>query len=410
MMKKKNLIIVSVLVAIVAVLLVGMSPKEQQDKEIKTISLKKTDLLDSVLVSGTVISSSTENIYSKLTNYPIKEVFVEVGDKVKAGDVLAKLDTASLALDIKQTELNIKNAEMTLKNENTANHYNIQNASNTVESALIELENQKDDYEKTKILYDAGAVAQIELAKVELAMKKAQISYDNAQMALENNQNKSTATTKNNIQIQKVALEKQKKMLNDATIVAPIDGTVTLVNAKENGSAAGLLFIVEDTENLTISTAISEYDIGLIKIGQEVIIKTDSMGDKEFYGTVSQIAPTAKYDAIGSRASSSNVQFDTEITMKNDSSNTIKIGMNVRLTIKLNEKKNVYSVPYDAVVTESDGNEYIYIAGGKKADIIKKIKVQTGMETDMYIEISSAELKDGLKVLTNPKADTAAKR
>jgi multidrug efflux pump subunit AcrA (membrane-fusion protein) len=411
-MKKKLLIGGAVIVVVLTAFLIWRSsaPRAQAQTAEQTFTLQKTELIDSVLVSGTVMSSHAENVYSKVSNYPIKEVYFEVGDKVDAGDVLAQLDTVSLGLDIKQTELNLRNAEASLKNEDSSNQFNLQNALNNVESATLELENSQTSFNQIKALFESGATSQDELTKAESALKRAQLSYDNAQGSLENIKSKNTTTTKNNIEIQRVALEKQKKTLNDTKIIAPTTGTVTMVNAKENGSAAGLLFVIEDTDNLIISTAIGEYDISLIKLGQEVIIKADSTGDKQFIGTVSQIAPTAIKDASGNTASSTNVQFDTEITMK-DKDPSIKIGMNVRLTIKLNEKKGVYSVPYDAIVAEADGSQWIYVLettqkDGKSQSTTRKIQVQTGMETDMYIEISSPDLKDEMIIQINPKDST----
>lgn len=411
-MKKKIIIGAAIIIAVLAAFFIWRSslPRTQGQAAKQTVALEKSDLLDSVLVSGTVKSSSAENVYSKVTNYPVKKVFVEVGDKVKAGDVLAQLDTASLELDIKQTDLNIRNAEAALKNEDSSNQYNLQTSLNNVETASIELKNSQDNYSQMKTLYEVGAISQNEFAQAESTLKRSQFSYDNAQAALTNIKSKNVTATRNNIEIQRVALAKQKKILNDAKITAPIDGTVTMINAKENESANGLLFVVEDTDKLVVSTDIGEYDIDLIKLGQEVIIKSDSTGDKQFMGAVSKIAPTAVKDANGNTASSSDVQFDTEIAMK-DNDPSIKIGMNVRLTIKLNEKKDVYSVPYDAVVKAADGSQWIYVLEAAQKDsntknTSKKIQVQTGMETDMYVEISSPDLKDGMKVLISPNDST----
>lgn len=408
-MKKKLLIGGAVVVIFLAVFLIWkpFAPKAQEASATQIYTLAKSDLIDSVLVSGTVVSSNVENVYSKAANYSVKEVHFEVGDKVKAGDVLAQLDTSTLELDIRQTELNIKNAESSLKNEESSNSYSLKNALNGVESASIELKNSQDNYEKIKKLYETGAVSSDELSQSESALRRAQISFDNAQSTLANTQSKNTSTTKTNLEVQKLTLEKQKKTLSDAKIIAPIDGTVTMANAKVNGSANGLLFVIEDTEKLIVSTAIGEYDISLIKLGQEVIIKTDSTGDKQFLGSVSKIAPTAIKDSAGNTASTSNVQFDTEIAMKNADSN-IKIGMNVRLTIKLSEKKGVFSAPYDAVVTDADGSQWINVIDSTQKDAktqnnIKKIQVQTGLETDMYVEISSPDLIDGMNVQINPK-------
>ena len=410
-MKKKIIIISLIIIIAAAVLFLGWSYVKgaQKEREISTTVLSKSDLADSVLTSGTVISSNSKEVYSKLSNYFVKEIFVKVGDKVKAGDILATLDTASLESDIKQTRLNIKNAETSFQNDATTNQSSLESAENNVKLAEIELENAQHSYDKTKDLVKTGASTSDALRQAESVLEKASISYDNTQIALKSSQSKTTSATKTNIEIQKVLLEKQQKTLNDAKITAPIDGTVTLCNAKAGGSSAGLLFIVEDTENLIVSTSIGEYDISFIRTGLPVAIKSDSTGDMEFPGTVSKIAPAAKRDSTGS-ISSSNVQYDTEVAMRSSDSN-IRIGMNVRLTIKLNEKKDVFAVPYDAVTTGDEGSKWISILetteqGDRQVETIKKIKVSTGMETDMYIEIQAPELEDGLKVINSPQDDS----
>lgn len=412
-MKNKKIIGISAVAAILAVFLIisTIFSGAQREASVKTAALEKTDLVDSVLVSGTVVSDDTINIYSKLSAYNIKEVYVEEGDKVKAGDLLAVLDTASLELDIKQAELNIRNAELSRQNEASTNSFNLQNASNALKTASIELENAQRNYDNIKRLSDTGSASNEELTQAEAALNKARLSYDNAETALNYNRSKNTSITVTNLEIQKVALEKQKTALNDARITSPINGTVTFAAAKENEPPTGLLFVVEDTENLVITTAVGEFDIGLVKTGQEVVIKTDGTGDREFSGSISKIAPAARKDAAGSAASSSNVQFDTEVRL-DEYYPDIKIGMNVRLTIKVNEKKDVYAVPFDSIVTLEDTGEWIYFLESPdksdKNNNIGKIRVETGMETDMYVEISSPELKDGLEVLLNPPEEAAA--
>lgn len=413
-MKKKTIIISAIIIVILAgtFLVRPAFARARKSTDIQTISLAKTDLVDSVLVSGTIMSSNTKKVYSKLTAYPVKEVFVKTGDKVKAGDLLAQLDTATLDSDIKQAELNVRNSQATLDNETSANQSSLQNAVNSVDLASIELDNAKRSYERTKELNETGASSPEELNQAEAALRKAQISYDNAQLTLKSSQKKNLSITKNNLEIQKLALEKLKKNLSYAKITAPIDGTVTLVNAKPDESGSGLLFVVEDADNLIVSTSIGEYDIGLIKIGQEAVIKTDSTGDKQFTGTISKIAPTAQRDTSGNIASSSNVQFDTEVALK-DSDPNIKIGMNVRLTIKLNEKKSVFTVPYDAIIIHDDGSKWVKVLDSanntdSKQNAYKEIPVNTGLETDMYVEINGTDLKDGLKVLTNPQDSSKA--
>lgn len=407
---KKRTILISAIVIVTLAGIFFVRPAlagAGRNEAAQTVTLARNDLVDSVLVSGTVVSSNTKKVYSKLSAYAVEKVFVKTGDRVKAGDPLAQLDTATLESDIRQAELNVKNSQSALDNEAASNRSALQNAENSAELASVELDNAKSSYERAKELSLTGAISPDELRQAETALKKAQISYDNARITLENSRRKNLTQAGNNLEIQKLTLGKLKENLSDAKITAPIDGTVTMVNAVEGESGAGLLFVVEDTDNLIVRTSIGEYDIGLIGVGQEVAIRSDSTGDREYAGTVSKIAPTAQRDAGGDIASSSNVQFDTEIALK-DSGPEIKIGMNVRLTIKLKEKKNVFTVPYDAVIVHDDGSKWVKALEaadntGKAKDVYKEIPVETGMETDMYVEINGADLKEGLKVLTNPQ-------
>ena len=408
-MKKKTIVISSIIIIAILAGIFAVRPllKGKNAGAVQTVTLAKGDLVDSILVSGTVASSNSSKVYSKSAQYPVKEVMAEVGQKVKAGDILAKLDTTALESNIKQAELNVKNSQANIDNETLSNKSNLQNAQNSVDMAALDLDNAKTKYDEVKELSRTGVNSQDDLNQAASAVKKAQISYDNAQTNLKNAQNKNLAVSKNNLAIQKLSLDELRKNLNDATITAPIDGTVTLVNAEAGEPANGLMFVVENTDNPIVRTSIGEYDIGSVKVGQIVTIKTDSTGSKEYAGTVSKIAPTAQKDQSGNTDSSSDISFATEVMFKNSDQN-IRIGMNARLTIKLNEMKDVYSVPYDAVITQEDGSEWINVLdttvksrGGKA--VYKEIPVKTGLETDMNVEIRGTDLKDGLIVQTNPQ-------
>lgn len=414
-MKKKAFIISAIIIVLLAGVFAArpLLKRAATNSAIQTISLAKGDLVDSVLVSGTVKSSNLAKVYSRLNAYPVKEVLVQVGDRVKAGDVLARLDTTSLESDIKQAELNVKNSQANMENDTLVNQSNLQNAKNSVAMASLDLDNAKAKVEAVKALIKNGVSTEDELSQAEAALKKAQISYDNAQVSLKNAQNKNLTASGNNYEIQKLALDKLKKNLSDATVTAPINGTVTMVGAVAGEPVNGLLFVVEDTDHPVVLTSVGEYDVDTIKVGQDVIIKTDSTGDREFAGTVSKIAPTAQKDQTGETASTSDVRFDTEVSLS-DSAPEIKIGMNVRLTIKLDERKDVFSVPYDAIVKHDDGSEWIQVLDDKdqKGGIrkgIEEVPVKSGLETDMYVEVSGPDLKDGLNVVTNPQKINAQK-
>ena len=215
-------------------------------------------------------------------------------------------------------------------------------------------------------------------------------------------------------QSQEIAIQKMQNTLEDATITAPVSGVVTAVYAKVGEPGNGLLFVVEDTQSLKINTKIKEYDVANIREGMSVVIKSDATGDQEISGTVTYIAPAAVKTEAGNTqtgGNDSNVEFEAEVQV-NDPNCGLRIGMNTRLTVLLEEKQDVFGVPYDAVVEKADGSTVVYAAveqqnsGKNSSYVVTEIPVTTGLETDFNIEISGGEVTPGMAVISNPQSVT----
>lgn len=369
-------------------------------------TLKKASLRNSVSVSGIIQSKTSENVYTTL-NYPVKQVMVKEGDTVKEGDVLAILDTSSLEKDIESTKYTI---------------------TSTQQSASLSYQKAKADYENALYLYNNNLNLELINAKStftsaeqalnnaksgnggKAALDAAQAAYDKASASLTYTQNKVAQDIKNlktnydsaklkyDDRSQQINLEKLQQNLSKATIKSPVSGTVTVANAVVGAPVNGILFTVEDAGNLIIKTEIKEYDVGQVTPGKKVVIKSDATGDEEIEGEVSSVAPAATQNTQGTNS----VTFAAEIKIKQQNPK-LKIGMKARLNIVLDEKSDVYSVPYDAVLHKDDGSAYVFVAvkDGEKYKA-KEQPVKTGLETDISIEISGDGITDGVKVVSNP--------
>ncbi|MDR0531708.1 MAG: efflux RND transporter periplasmic adaptor subunit [Oscillospiraceae bacterium] len=108
----------------------------------QTVALKKTKVEKSISVSGVVKSGASENIYSTLSQ-PVKEIYVEAGDAVETGDLLAQLDVYGLENDIAQAKVNQTNAANVAAEENRARENTIADAQNKLDSARLSLERQQ---------------------------------------------------------------------------------------------------------------------------------------------------------------------------------------------------------------------------------------------------------------------------
>lgn len=389
MKNKKKVIIVSViLAAVLGAVYFGISLSGNKGVKVSGYTtLSKKDLINSISASGTFESINSRNVYSTL-NYPVKIINAKLGEKVTAGDTLAILDTSTLALDIEQQRSVLLNSETDSE---------LANSQANLQSAEIELENKKKSYETDKVLFDAGAVSQNDVDKAETDYKTAEINYDKLFSAY----NSTKIKANHDLNANKIALQKLEKDLADSVIKAPITGTVTTIYAVVGAIENGLLFVVEDTDNLKVTTNVKEYDMGKVNPEQIVYIKSDATGDKIINGRIVSISPSATKDAAGKSNTSSDVIFETRVDVI-DKNPGLKIGMNARLNIILDKKSNVYAVPYEAITKNSNNQDVVYaIASVNGKKMVKELSVSTGLETDLYTEISGEELTDGTQIIND---------
>jgi len=327
----------------------------------------------------------------------------------------AERDVQSAEIDVQNAEFDVQTAEL-----------DVQSAKNDVSSARRDYYDEIATESDSDKLWDtvtqketALEKAQTNLEKVRSNLEKSRTNLEKANANLENAKN-SLETTKvssndnlaayqdkvksaqlsTNYDDQYIAIEKQQNDLEKGTVTAPVSGTITQVNAVEGGSGNGLLFVIQETESLKVVTNIKEYDIASVSIGDKVAIKADATGEKVFEGVLAKIAPTSTLTSGGGIQSSTDSEYEAEIAVVSTQTE-LRVGMNTRLNIITREKKNVYAVPYEAVGINGAGEPVVYIAVMQEdgSCIAEAVIVETGLETDLYVEISGDSLSDGMLVI-----------
>lgn len=429
---QKKIIILVIAAAVVACLIYFFSLNKKAGKIHTGISystLEKTTLQDTVSVSGTVQSNDSTNVYTTLT-LPVQKVNVSVGDKVKKGEVLAVLDTSSLLKDIEQQEDTNKSAD-------TANSLALQKAQSDYTSALSQYNNdsstaaltaksqadsaksaldaEASTYNYDQFLYKNGQLSKMALDQEQTKYSGAQSAYNSAKRALDAARDQAkqsvdaaknaydTAIAKSTDKSQQVALEKLQENLQDATIVAPADGTVTFKNCGVGSIPNGVLFRVENPSDLIVNCQVKEIDTAKMRPGDKVSITSDATGADKIAGIVENIAPAASEKTQGT----GDVTFSTKVRVIGKNPD-LKIGMKAKMSIVMQEKPNVYVVSYDSILTNSNGSSSVVVAQ-KNGSLYqaKIIPVKTGMETDVSVEISGSGLTDGMKILNSPEGIAA---
>ena len=424
---------------------------------VRTTTLQKTSLENSVSTTGTVESANVSTVTTDL-KYTVKSVNVQVGDTVQAGDVICTLDTEDLeAYDKALKSYNEAKKDyddaVTAVDDAEDDYYDswddLNAAVNQVSALQAEYdraENELSDalsaYNAALTTYGAGSP---EALAAETTYKEKQGAAQDAQTALENAQKttgyqslvqakdqavaaweqaktakeqaeKQLETASESLDTAKKNLDKSgssdtledlQEQLTKCTLTAETSGTVTSLNATVGSICSDTVATIQDTNALKIAVTIQEYDVPNVSIGMKARITSDAT-DGEISGTLTQISPTATAATGGQSSSSSSGTFSAEVSVDGASSGLL-IGMNANVEIVQSTTDNVFVVPYDAVGTEDDGTKYVMVkTGGDGADAtFEKVTVTTGAENDYYIEISGDALSEGMEVRSSASDDSA---
>ena len=268
--------------------------------------------------------------------------------------------------------------------------------------AQVTLENTQADAQETladyadrlNTAYAAYESAQAGLESTENAAQNQLQSYQDSLNSAYANASTSTG---------EVSLRQLRADLEGTEITAPAAGTVTAVYAEVGSSGAGLLFVIEDVDNLVVATSVKDYDVASVSTGMAVAIQSDSTGDEVYDGEVTSIAPTAAKNAAGETDTSGDISFATDVAVTSQDTG-LRIGMSVELDFVLDEAMNALSVPYDAVYENDQGQTCLLVLeeGEDGELLLTELPVTTGLETDLDIAVEGEGLTEGVQVVTDP--------
>ena len=149
-------------------------------------------------------------------------------------------------------------------------------------------------------------------------------------------------------------VEQYQQQLNDCAVEAPMSGVISAVNIAEGDTYNGTAIVtIDDISSFEVTAQIDEYDIGKIEKGQKVVIKTNATGDEELEGTVKIVSPRA--------STGGNEVTYTVIISVDTPSEMLRMDMTAKLSIILESKENVLTVPYEAVQEEESGKFYVEV-------------------------------------------------
>lgn len=425
-----------VLVALVAFLVSrGVQNSSASNLEIATV--RRGTLMATVSATGSISPLRQAEMAFSATG-PITKLNVQQGDSVKAGQVLAQLDTRQLDLQLVQAEANLTAAQAKLSQVKSPSASDIAAAQASLASAdaaLAQLKTPsqndlimaKSDVDKAKAAVDRaqadydriggasnpmiGALPQsVSLQQASLDYQKALAAYNSKVSPTDSQVKQATASveqarsqlakltnpspndvqaSQSNVDQARAARDLAKAQVDNAIIRSPFDGIVTHVDFDLGSfAAAGRVVLgVADISELRIKLNIDETDIARVSPGQAVAITLDAYPDLNINAQVADVASTATIvQGV--------VNYVVTVALK-PGEVPLKIGMTADANIVVAQKDNVLLVPNRAI-RASNSKRLVTVErpGGKTEDR----EVKLGLSNDQDTEVTSG-LSEGERVV-----------
>jgi HlyD family secretion protein len=357
----------------------ALSPSRTIDPS-KIVSVERSDLARVVVATGKIQPLSKVEIKSKASGI-VKKLYVDYGDRVKQGQLLAELDKIQLEAAERAYRANLQAAEAALDSSKATLERNKVDAEGPdVPFLKLNMERAeqmyKDGVMSKSLVEDAEKNYQLALnkqvsAQRNLAVSKAEIAKCEAQVAQA-----------------RASLENAQEDLRNSTIVSPIDGLVLSrdVNIGDAvssilvlGSQATLIMTLGDVSEVYVQGKVDEADIGKVFLSQPARIVVESFKDKKFTGKVTKISPLGK--------EKDNVTtFEVRVSISNPGGE-LKANMSANAEILLEEKKNVLMIPEAALIYDKERKASVEIPDAKAENGKKKLSVKLGISNGVKTEI-----------------------
>jgi HlyD family secretion protein len=449
----RKLLVAAAVIGLVAGVIVFVHEREAnqaQRPNIRVVRIDRGDLILTVSATGTVAPAQTAKL-SFETPGIVQEVLVDEGQRVKAGQLLARQDDAAQKLAVEQAEANLNVAQLTLQQVMAppgekdiaiaeANVKAAQGAYNAllgmVDPNAIRVAELR--YRQAKTAWDDAithrkdiggrvstdsptyqlALAQegqasflAEIARLQLELLRrgadsrllvaAKARIAEAQAELERLKAGPPRLQVDRAQLAidqaRIARDEAQRLLDSTQLHAPFSGIVTAVNVKIGALSLNDLpaVVVTDNAQLHVDIKVDEIDIGLLRQGQPVRLVLDALPSDTLIGKVERIALVANQSAAV-------VTYDVRVALAPTEA-PVRVGMTASATVIVQELNDTLRVPNLYVRLERRTNQaFVNLVNADST--LTEIPISIGLRTEEYSEIVGG-LNEGDAIGINLDAD-----
>ncbi len=357
-MKTKKKIIFIAVGAVVALAIVGFSVSQTQRAlvTVQTAKVAKQDLSAFVTASGEIKPKLQVNVGANAMGR-ITRLFVNEGEHVRKGQILAQLENIQSASDVAAAKAALEGSVT----DQVGSEANLKSLEETLKSSQADAAQKKQDLDRASSLYKAELISTADFQTKQSAYQVAAATVDQDRARVSQAKAQLDSAQRRVAQM-RAALTHQSDVLSKTTYDAPFAGVVTYIPVHEGetvvmgiqNSPGSTLMTLADMSVITAEVQVDETDIVNVKLGQIADVTIDAIPGKTFKGEVTEIGDNAIIRSTGlatsqSTASSQEAKdFKVVVTLKDPPQN-VRPGLSATAKITTGTRASALTIPIQAL-------------------------------------------------------------
>jgi len=333
--------------------------KNQEDPiTYKTEQATTETIVKKTVATGSIVPKEEVLIKPNISGI-IQEIYIEAGDQIKSGDLIAKIRVIP-------------------------NVSSLQSAKNAVQSAKIDLDNQERVFKRQKELFDKGVISANEYDRVDVSFKQAKQNYESAQQ---------------NYQIVRTGTARGLGSAANTLIRSTVAGMVLEVPVKQgnqviesnNFNDGTTIAAIADIGKMIFEGKVDESEVGKIRENLPLEITIGAIENRKFDAILDYIAPKGKEE-------NGAIQFEIKGTLDKKDTTFIRAGLSANASIILAKAENVITVKEALIQYNKDTQKpFVEVAVGDQE--FENRDVELGISDGINVEIKNGITKeDQIKV------------
>ena len=373
MKRTKTVIALVVIVAVFGAALFYLWQKNQEDPiNYTTEEPTEQTIVVKTVATGSIVPKEEILIKPNISGV-IEEVFIQAGEYVKQGDLIAQIRVIPNVSSLTSAKNNIASNQTALQ------------------TAKINLETQQANYDRQKALFEKGVISANDFEGVKNSYLQTKQSVEQARINVNSaNQNYDIIKTGTTSGLGNIAQTQVRATVSGMVLDVPVKAGNQVIEANNFNEGTSIASLA-DVKQMIFEGKVDESEVGKIKEGLPLEITVGAIEDKKFDAVLDYIAPKGV-------AENGAIQFEIKGSLKKMDSTFIRAGLSANASIILDKAENVLAIK-EALVQYDEKTKKPYVEVEIGDQKFERKDVELGISDGIFVEVKSGITKsDKIKV------------